>query len=158
MYQAPAAKPHYKLAGGQLNFIDRVEIVDDGGKEGKGYIFAERTIDVTDWFFPFHFHGDPVMPGSLGVEAIIQSMQVYALENKLGAEFGNPMFSTILSKVKWKYRGQINPTNKKMSLDVHITDIQHNNGEVVVIGDASLSKDGLRIYEVYDIAIAIKEA
>ena len=158
MYQAPAAKPHYKLAGGQLNFIDRVEIVADGGKEGKGYIFAERTIDVTDWFFPFHFHGDPVMPGSLGVEAIIQSMQVYALENKLGAEFSNPMFSTILSTVKWKYRGQINPTNKKMSLDVHIKEIQHNNGEVVVIGDASLSKDGLRIYEVYDIAIAIKEA
>ncbi|MBV1921809.1 MAG: hypothetical protein KUG73_14115 [Pseudomonadales bacterium] len=158
MYQAPVAKPHYKLAGGQLNFIDRVEIVADGGKEGKGYIFAERTIDVTDWFFPFHFHGDPVMPGSLGVEAIIQSMQVYALENKLGAEFSNPMFSTILSTVKWKYRGQINPTNKKMSLDVHITDIQHNNGEVVVIGDASLSKDGLRIYEVYDIAIAIREA
>jgi len=63
LYLAPEHKPNYRLAGGQLNFIDRVEIVADGGKEGKGYIFAERTIDVTDWFFPFHFHGDPVMPG-----------------------------------------------------------------------------------------------
>jgi len=157
-YQAPSGKPHYRLAGGQLDFIDRVEIVENGGDAGKGYIFAEKTIDPTDWFFPFHFHGDPVMPGSLGVEAIIQSMQVYALENDLGAALTNPMFSTILSKVKWKYRGQINPLNIKMSLDVHITDIQHNDGEVVIIGNANLSKDGLRIYEVADIAICLKEA
>ena len=40
-----------------------------------GYLYAERTIDPSDWFFQFHFHQDPVMPGSLGVEAIIETMQ-----------------------------------------------------------------------------------
>ena len=155
---APEDQPHYRLAGGQLNFIDNVEIVEQGGKANKGYLYAERTIDASDWFFQFHFHQDPVMPGSLGVEAIIELMQTYAIEMDLGRGFSNPKFGQLLSEVKWKYRGQITPLNKQMSLDVHITDIQHQADKIIIIGDANLSKDGLRIYEISDIAICIEEA
>ncbi|QYJ80642.1 3-hydroxyacyl-[acyl-carrier-protein] dehydratase FabA [Shewanella acanthi] len=157
-FVAPVGKPHYRLAGGQLNFIDHVEIVNSGGKAGLGYLYAERTIDPSDWFFQFHFHQDPVMPGSLGVEAIIELMQTYAIEKDLGAGFTNPKFGQILSTIKWKYRGQINPLNKQMSLDVHITSIEDKDGKRIIKGDANLSKDGLRIYEVTDIAICIEEA
>ncbi|MGF1757275.1 3-hydroxyacyl-[acyl-carrier-protein] dehydratase FabA [Photobacterium sagamiensis] len=152
------AQPHYQLAGGRLNFIDKVDITSDGGKAGLGYLYAERTIDPSDWFFQFHFHQDPVMPGSLGVEAIIELMQTYALNKDLGAGFRSPKFGQIQSEVKWKYRGQINPLNKQMSLDVHITAIKDEDGKRIIIGDANLSKDGLRIYEVKDIAICIEEA
>ncbi|MGC9403820.1 beta-ketoacyl synthase N-terminal-like domain-containing protein [Vibrio genomosp. F10 str. 9ZC157] len=151
-------QPHYQLAGGRLNFIDKVQITSDGGKSGLGYLYAERTIDPSDWFFQFHFHQDPVMPGSLGVEAIIELMQTYALNKDLGAGFRNPKFGQIQSEVKWKYRGQINPLNKQMSLDVHITAIKDEDGKKVIVGDANLSKDGLRIYELKDIAICIEEA
>ncbi|AQS37345.1 beta-ketoacyl synthase [Shewanella psychrophila] len=157
-FNAPASQPHYRLAGGQLNFIDSVEIVDNGGTEGLGYLYAERTIDPSDWFFQFHFHQDPVMPGSLGVEAIIETMQTYAISKDLGAGFKNPKFGQILSNIKWKYRGQINPLNKQMSMDVSITSVKDVDGKKVVTGNASLSKDGLRIYEVFDIAICIEEA
>ncbi|PKI16016.1 hotdog fold thioesterase [Colwellia sp. 12G3] len=157
-YQAPANKPHYKLAGGQMNFIDSASIVEGGGSAGVAYVYGERTIDPTDWFFRYHFHQDPVMPGSLGVEAIIELMQTYALKNDLGKSFTNPRFSAPNSVVKWKYRGQITPLNKQMSLDVHITDIVHEAGEVRLIGDANLSKDGLRIYQVKDIVLSIVEA
>jgi acyl transferase domain-containing protein/3-hydroxymyristoyl/3-hydroxydecanoyl-(acyl carrier protein) dehydratase len=157
-FKAPAGKPHYRLPGGQLHFIDTVDVVEGGGKAGKGYVYAERTIDATDWFFRYHFHQDPVMPGSLGVEAIIETMQTWALKNNLGANFKNPRFAQPLSKVVWKYRGQITPINKKMNLDVHITDVRHEDGRVVVVGDANLSKDGLRIYEVKDIVVCIEEA
>ncbi|PSW05950.1 beta-ketoacyl synthase N-terminal-like domain-containing protein [Photobacterium lipolyticum] len=152
------AQPHYQLAGGRLNFIDKVDITSDGGKAGLGYLYAERTIDPSDWFFQFHFHQDPVMPGSLGVEAIVELMQTYALNKDLGAGFRSPKFGQIQSEVKWKYRGQINPLNKQMSLDVHITAIKDEDGKRIIIGDANLSKDGLRIYEVKDIAICIEEA
>ncbi|MFA0442744.1 beta-hydroxyacyl-ACP dehydratase [Vibrio sp. 10N.286.49.C2] len=153
-----ATQPHYQLAGGRLNFIDNVQITSDGGKSGLGYLYAERTIDPSDWFFQFHFHQDPVMPGSLGVEAIIELMQTYALNKDLGAGFRSPKFGQIQSEVKWKYRGQINPLNKQMSLDVHITAIKDEDGKKIIVGDANLSKDGLRIYEVKDIAICIEEA
>jgi 3-oxoacyl-(acyl-carrier-protein) synthase/3-hydroxymyristoyl/3-hydroxydecanoyl-(acyl carrier protein) dehydratase len=157
-FNAPISQPHYRLAGGQLNFIDSVEIVDNGGTEGLGYLYAERTIDPSDWFFQFHFHQDPVMPGSLGVEAIIETMQTYAISQDLGAGFNNPKFGQILSDIRWKYRGQINPLNKQMSMDVSITSINDIDGKKVITGNASLSKDGLRIYEVFDIAISIEEA
>lgn len=157
-FNAPEGQPHYRLAGGQLNFIDKAEIVKAGGKAGLGYLYAERTIDPSDWFFQFHFHQDPVMPGSLGVEAIIELMQTYAIDQDLGAGFKSPKFGQILSDIKWKYRGQINPLNKQMSLDVHITSVTDDNGKRIIMGDANLSKDGLRIYEVKDIAICIEEA
>lgn len=157
-FTAPVGKPHYRLAGGQMNFVDKVTIVEKGGSEGKGYILGERTIDPTDWFFRYHFHQDPVMPGSLGIEAIIELLQTYALKNDLGAGFANPRFIAPLSTVVWKYRGQITPHNKQMALDVHITDIIKIANEVRIIGNANLSKDGLRIYEVKDIVLSIVEA
>ena len=157
-YQAPANKPHYHLAGGQMNFVDTVSIVEGGGEAGIAYIYGERTVDPTDWFFRYHFHQDPVMPGSLGVEAIVELLQIYAMNKDLGAGFNNPRFIAPLTEVIWKYRGQITPVNKQMSLDVHITDIIREDNEVRLIGDANLSKDGLRIYQVKDIVLSIVEA
>ena len=157
-FNPPTGKPHYRLAGGQLNFVDTVSIVEGGGKASLAYIYGERTVDPSDWFFRYHFHQDPVMPGSLGVEAIIELLQTYALKNDLGAPFKNPRFIAPLTHVVWKYRGQITPLNKQMSLDVHITDIIRDQDSVRLVGDANLSKDGLRIYEVKDIVLSIIEA
>ena len=98
------------------------------------------------------------MPGSLGVEAIIELMQTYALKNDLGAQFTNPRFIAPLTEVIWKYRGQITPENKQMSLDVHITDIIHHKNEIRLVGEANLSKDGLRIYQVTNMVLSIIEA
>ena len=156
-YQASKDKPHYRLAGGQMNFIDKVSIVEGGGDEGIAYIYGERTVDATDWFFRYHFHQDPVMPGSLGVEAIIELLQTYAIKNDLGKNFKNPRFIAPTTEVVWKYRGQITPVNKQMSLDVHITDIIREDSEVRLVGNANLSKDGLRIYQVKDIVLSIVE-
>jgi len=151
-------KPNYRLAGGQLNFVDQVSIVEGGGDHQIAYIYGERTIDASDWFFRYHFHQDPVMPGSLGVEAIIELLQCYALTNNLGKQFKSPRFITSTTKVEWKYRGQITPLNKKMNLDIHLKEIITTDSEVRLRGDANLSKDGLRIYQVKDIILSIVEA
>ncbi|PCJ47152.1 MAG: polyunsaturated fatty acid synthase PfaC [Gammaproteobacteria bacterium] len=158
LFKAPEGKPHYRLAGGQMNFIDTVSIVEGGGEAGVAYIYGERAIDPTDWFFRYHFHQDPVMPGSLGVEAIIELLQTYAVKNDLGKDFTNPRFIAPATEVIWKYRGQITPINKQMSLDVHVTEIIKEKGEVRIIGNANLSKDGLRIYHIKDIVLSIVEA
>ena len=72
------------MAGGRLNFIDTVQITSDGGKDGLGYLYAERTIDPSDWFFQFHFHQDPVMPGSLGFCIMGQRLNFSSKVNRLG--------------------------------------------------------------------------
>lgn len=158
LYLGESAKPFYHLAGPQLNLLDRIVLSKTAGKNSMGYIYAEKTIDKNDWFFPCHFHQDPVMPGSLGVEAILQAMQIWILDNDLGEQFNSPRFKHDLSTVKWKYRGQIIPDNKVMSLDVHISNVEIGNEKIIVCADASLYKDGLRIYELFDAKICLVES
>jgi 3-hydroxyacyl-[acyl-carrier protein] dehydratase/trans-2-decenoyl-[acyl-carrier protein] isomerase len=53
--------------------MDRItEISLDGGEFGKGHIVAELDITTSLWFFDCTFPGDPVMPGSLGLDALWQ--------------------------------------------------------------------------------------
>jgi len=158
-YQAQPSKPHYHLAHGQLDFLDELLIVEAGGQNHQGYIYASKNISPTDWYFPCHFHQDPVMPGALGVEAILQAMQAYALQLDLGRQFKSPRFGQLLNhQITWKYRGQITPENRKMYLEVHISKIDVAPERVTVIGDASLWKDNMRIYEIKDVAICLLES
>jgi 3-hydroxyacyl-[acyl-carrier protein] dehydratase/trans-2-decenoyl-[acyl-carrier protein] isomerase len=53
--------------------MDRItEISVDGGEFGKGRIVGELDITPGLWFFDCQFPGDPVMPGSLGLDAMWQ--------------------------------------------------------------------------------------
>lgn len=158
LYHGSWDQKHLRLPGGRLNFVDSIRICRQGGHSGLGYIYGERKIDAADWFFRFHFHQDPVMPGSLGVEAMLELLSAFALDAGLGSQFSNPRFAHCLSQVQWKYRGQINPLNRQMSLELHITAIDDTLDRVTLTADAWLAKDGLRIYEIKDLALAIEEA
>jgi len=157
--QTGPGKPYYRLAHEQLNFLDDFLTIEGGGRYGQGYIYASKRVDPQDWFFSCHFYQDPVMPGSLGVEAILQAMQIYALEQDLGRHLTSPRFEQVLDhEIVWKYRGQITPDNKHMHLEVHISSIDESDEQVTIVGDASLWKEGLRIYEVKQAAIRLLEA
>jgi 3-hydroxymyristoyl/3-hydroxydecanoyl-(acyl carrier protein) dehydratase len=157
-YVAPADKPFYKLADNRLDLLDEVVVVPGGGSAGEGYIYAEAEVIPETWFFTNHFHEDPVMPGSLGVEAIMQAMQAYALHQNLGAEFNSPRFAQVSGhKIVWKYRGQIVRESETMSLDFHLTRLERQPSRLILIGQANLWRDGLRIYEVSEVALAIEE-
>lgn len=159
LYQGSKGAPNYRLAGGRLDFLDRVAVAPQGGKVGAGYVYAERRVRPDDWFFACHFFEDPVMPGSLGVEAILEAMQAFALETDLGAELRSPAFAHLLDNTTvWKYRGQIVPTSEWMRLEAHVTRVVREPGRVTLIADASLWRDRLRIYEVRDLALQIVEA
>ena len=150
-------RQHFCLSSGKLSFSDKIVLVPNGGKYGEGYAYAYKKVNPDDWFFPCHFHQDPVMPGSLGLEAVIQAMQAYAIYQGVGNSFRNPRFSTVLSKVAWKYRGQIIPSTKYMQLDLHVKNIIKNEKQVVLTADANLWRENLRIYEISDIVVGISE-
>jgi len=149
-------KPYYRLPEYELDLLNEVKIIEKGGKYQQGYIYGRKDVKITDWYFRCHFYQDPVMPGSLGVQAIIQAMQVYALYLDLGKQFKSPRFIQVLNhKIVWKYRGQIPPDQFEMYLEVHINKIEINLNNIIIKGDASLWKPKLRIYEVKDIAICL---
>ena len=159
LFKTPEGKPHYKLSAQQLLFLDELKIVKNGGKYGKGYIHASKAVQSYDWFFTCHFYQDPVMPGSLGIEAILQAMQTYALQQDWGKNFQSPKFVQLDNhETKWQYRGQILQNVEFMHCEVHFKTIERRGAVLAMIGDAYLWSDALRIYRVTDLALGIKEA
>ncbi|MGC9400135.1 MAG: PfaB family protein [Anaerolineae bacterium] len=157
-YGGSPTRPHYRLAGGQLDLLDRVYIVPEGGEHGRGYVYAEAAVDPRAWFFKCHFYQDPVMPGSLGVQAIQQALQTYAIHQGLGAGLRHPTFTWIADhQMTWTYRGQIRPEDETLALEVHVREIQERPGAVTLVGDAGLWNGERRIYAVDDVGFCIRE-
>ena len=139
-----------RLANPMMLMIDRVTAFDPtGGKKGLGFLRAEKDVDVGEWFFKAHFFQDPVQPGSLGLEAMLQLMQFYMLETGMDQGIPGARFEPIGVGMKhaWKYRGQVVPKNKLISSTVEITEVGRDERGAYVIADASLWVDGKRIYE-----------
>nr|WP_035957354.1 beta-ketoacyl synthase [Parafrankia sp. EUN1f] len=145
-------------ARGQLALLDDVQVVDGGGRHGRGYLRAVRPIDPADWFFARHFHLDPVIPGSLGVEAVIQAMQEWSVDAGHADGMARPGFVLPVGlTMHWKYRGQLLPSDGTFTLEVHISDVSRRPGRVRVTADASLWKPTMRIYQLTDIAIELRD-
>ncbi len=157
LFRPAPEQPQLHLAGQQLNFLDNLIIAKDSGEHGKGYIYASKEVRTYDWFFTCHFYQDPVMPGSLGVEAILQAMQTFVLQQGLAKDMVNPRFEQLQNHTTvWKYRGQILLDVKMMQLEVHIKSVEKNGSELIVIGDAYLWRDGMRIYQLTDIGLRVR--
>lgn len=149
---------HLPLARGRLAFLKQASVAADGGLYGRGYLYASQAIDPRDWYFPYHFTDDPVMPGSLGVEAILEGVKVLALAKGMGSGFRAPRFALASETcTSWRYRGQITPEHKRMDLEVHLREAIRNGAGLTLFADASAWVDGLRIYEIKNASIRIVE-
>jgi 3-hydroxymyristoyl/3-hydroxydecanoyl-(acyl carrier protein) dehydratase len=158
LFKGEPNKPHFRLSGDQLTLIDGGLIVKNGGTFGKGYVYANKAVKTYDWFFTCHFYQDPVMPGSLGVEAIFQAIQTFAIQQNLGASFKNPRFQQLENhKTNWKYRGQILLHVKEMQLEAHIKSVEMRDDKLVIFAEAFLWNEKIRIYHITNIALAIVE-
>ncbi|MBE7384594.1 MAG: hypothetical protein F6J95_024665 [Leptolyngbya sp. SIO1E4] len=112
-----------KLPAGKLLMLDRVTgYWPNGGKAGKGQWRAEKSVDPGDWYFKAHFYSDPVQPGSLGVEAILQLIQLHMLHRKMDAGLSHPCFLPGLPdcQTEWHCRGQVAPNNDSVIFDIEI--------------------------------------
>jgi acyl transferase domain-containing protein/3-hydroxymyristoyl/3-hydroxydecanoyl-(acyl carrier protein) dehydratase/1-acyl-sn-glycerol-3-phosphate acyltransferase len=140
-----------RLGVGKLRTLDCVTgYWPQGGSEGLGRVRAQRSIDADDWYFKAHFFQDPVQPGSLGIEAMIQTLQFFMLESGMGEAAGidSPRFEPIAidRPMTWKYRGQVVPSNDTVAVTLDVTEVGHDERGPFAIASASLWCDGIRIY------------
>ncbi|WP_439947025.1 beta-ketoacyl synthase N-terminal-like domain-containing protein [Streptomyces sp. BBFR109] len=150
---------HLHLPGDHFHLVDHVDLVTDGGRHGAGYLHGLRKVRDDEWYFDCHFHRDPVMPGSLGVEAVLQAMRLFVLEQGLAEGIENPRFAMATDvEMSWKYRGQILRGDGELRFDVHIKEVRREADRLLLIADADLWKPGLRIYELTDAAIEVRSA
>ncbi|RMF83128.1 MAG: hypothetical protein D6744_05280, partial [Planctomycetota bacterium] len=147
----PAALPARALS--MIDEIRRLTL--DGGPHGFGCVRGVKRVDPDEWFFAAHFFRDPVMPGSLGLEAFIQLLKTYA-RRRWPHLCRSHRFEPIAvgRPVTWKYRGQVIPTNRQITVDAFITAVDESPTPTVV-GRGFLRVDGKTIYEMTDFAIRL---
>jgi 3-hydroxymyristoyl/3-hydroxydecanoyl-(acyl carrier protein) dehydratase/1-acyl-sn-glycerol-3-phosphate acyltransferase len=147
-----------RLPRGRLLMLDRITgLWPDGGRAGRGRLRAEMDVDPAAWFFKAHFFQDPVQPGSLGMEVMLQLLQFYMLHRGMGVGMTQPEFRPLAGQrlLTWKYRGQVLPSNCRVIVDMEILDVAEDEDGPYAVADASLWVDGTRIYHVQNISMAI---
>ncbi len=146
------------LPGKDLLMLNRVTgFWPKGGSKSLGLLRAEKDVHATDWYFKAHFYQDPVQPGSLGIEAMVQLLQFYMLHENMHQGLTNPRFEPVLNRdIIWKYRGQVVPHNKLVTVLLDITERHQDTEDVYVVADATLWVDGKCIYAVQHLALRIK--
>lgn len=146
-----------RLAAGNLRMLDRIDHFDpSGGSAGLGLARGRQQVDPYAWYFKAHFFGDPVQPGSLGLDALVQLLTRAAILKGTDADMPGAHVETIAADmpVKWTYRGQVTPEKKEVTTVMEIIDISDSPGRRIVTGRGSLWCDGLRIYEASPLSIA----
>lgn len=156
----PAAKPvvepcRTRLADGMLSMVDEVTgWWPEGGASGLGLVRGRQVVDPESWYFKAHFFQDPVQPGSLGVEALLQLLERAMVLAGLDGELEAPRFegAALDQTLRWKYRGQVVPTNRIVSTEIEIVRIERDERGILAVARGSLWADDLRIYEVDGLA------
>jgi 3-hydroxymyristoyl/3-hydroxydecanoyl-(acyl carrier protein) dehydratase len=124
--------------GPMLRMMDEVV----SWQPGNGLIEGRKVVRADEWFFKAHFYQDPVWPGTLGLEALVQLMQVVAVKR-----FGPcQRFEVNHGPHRWTYRGQVLPTNRDVRVQGIVTAVDETTRTVTA--DGWLSVDGLPIYRM----------
>ena len=112
-------------------------------------------VNPDSWFFQAHFYEDPVIPGSLGLESMIQLLKVVANERwDAKPESGRVFESLAYGQTHlWMYRGQVVPKDERVTVQAAITRIDDRTQTLWAKG--FLMVDGRIIYQMTDFALRV---
>ena len=141
-----------QLPAPPMLMMDRITMISDtGGSYNKGLVQAELDVHPEQWFFQCHFLGDPVMPGSLGLDALWQLVGFY-----LGWAGGQGK-GRALGVGEVKFSGQVKPRCKVITYKIDLKKVIMRR-RVLGIGDGVLEADGTPIYEAKDLMVGLFDA
>ena len=137
-----------------LRMVDELHHFDpDGGRHRLGFIRGRTRVRPDAWFFTAHFHQDPVWPGSLGLESLLQLLKVYACK-RFPWRVSRFQCMALGHRHSWTYRGQIVPTDGVVDIEATITAVDDRTGWVQA--DGLLSVDDRVIYRMEDFALSCR--
>jgi len=129
--------------------FDRItKINNDGGKYAKGEIVAEFDLRPDLWFFGCHFESDPVMPGSLGLDAMWQLVGFFLGWLKA------PGRGRALGVGEVRLTGQVLATARRVSYHIDIKRVILRK-LVLAIADGLMKVDGKPAFETKDLRVGL---
>ncbi len=153
-FRAPDAAP---FARDRWRMLDVIEAYDaTGGEHGLGYVRGAIDVEPSAWFFRAHFRDDPVWPGSLGLESLVQALEVHAARAfELGP--GDVFLATAPGVAhEWTYRGQVLPSASRVTVELQVTAC--DAATRTVCADGLLACDGKPIYAVRGLSVQVTAA
>jgi FabA-like domain len=89
---------------------------------------------------------------------MLQLLRVALVERDLHRGLERPRFEPILPDrpFSWKYRGQVLPTHRIVTVEVEVLEARRDQEGALVVGDAWLSVDGSRIYEARGLGVRVR--
>jgi len=149
-YPQPAPYPDQ-----MMRMIHEVELFDpEGGQHALGFIRGTARVDPEAWFFKAHFYQDPVWPGSLGLESLLQLLKVVALDRWQDRVKDKKVDFEVMAlghEHSWIYRGQIIPTHRQVT--VQATILAFDDKTMTLQAEGYLSVDGRIIYQMNNFAL-----
>ena len=124
--------------------VDEIDLLlRNGGPSGHGYVRGRTAVDPGAWFFRAHFFQDPVWPGSLGLESLLQLLKVFAVD--CWGEDIEMQSMALGHEHRWTYRGQVIPDHREVTVETSVTSIDDDSK--CLTADGFLSVDGRVIYK-----------
>lgn len=122
--------------------VDRIREMSRTGNRGR--IVAERDVSLDDWFFQCHFKGDPVQPGSLGLDAVWQLVGFYCVWS------GASGAGRALGCGEVVFEGQIRPRDRlvRYEIDIRRFTLLPETGAGIAIANAEVFVDDHKIYTI----------
>lgn len=125
-----------------------IEISDEGGKYGHGFAVARLQLDSMDWIFKSHFSTDPVFPGTLMVEGLLQ------LSGFFGAYVGVKGKGRAARMDDIKFLSEVVPEDEEITYRI---DIRKRNARAnLLITEGSVSTHGRECAAVGNMWMIIK--
>ncbi|PID55739.1 type I polyketide synthase [candidate division KSB3 bacterium] len=138
----------------QMRMVDSIDLyLADGGPHGLGFIRGTKQVDPNEWFFKAHFYQDPVWPGSLGLEALIQLLKVVALKRWGWRPEYRFESMGLNAPHEWIYRGQVIPTDREVTIQAVITSVDET--QRLLEAEGFLIVDGRVIYQMKNFSLKV---
>ncbi len=125
------------------------KISGEGGKYGRGVVEAEFEVNADTWFFACHFKDDPVMPGSLALDALCQLAGFYLGWN------GYKGKGRALGIGEVKYKGEIGPASGIITYHLDIRKIMAKNSIAMAIADGEVLLQGHVVHTAKSLRVGI---
>jgi len=137
-----------------LRMVETLDGLDPrGGPAGLGRARGRTRVDPRAWFFAAHFHQDPVWPGSLGLESLLQVLGALAQQRWDLSPRARWRAVAPGTAHAWEYRGQVLPDASQVVVDAWVTALDEDARRLTA--DGVLSVDGRPIYRMRDFTLEV---
>jgi 3-hydroxymyristoyl/3-hydroxydecanoyl-(acyl carrier protein) dehydratase len=145
-----------RIDTGRMLLLDEVTDVDSrGGPWRRGYLRAETPVTPDDWFFPAHFHNDPVMPGNLTLQAGFQAMAFYLAALGMTIDHDQWHFEPVPEQpCRIRFRGQVSQTSRRVVYEVFVSEM-HSGPYPTLFADVFATADGLPIFHARRLGVRL---